>query len=119
MTPAVSMVCLYVFWCDSARPVHTLAATCLSNARHKRGTAVSVWPRKDRSWHGREIVARQNGSAHVHRKFVLSTVLALLCLSALEMAFYGFSRLMPMGLYYKAPTREEFLRYLASPIDWT
>ena len=46
----------------------------------------------------------------------LATVLVSLAL--LEGVFYGISRCIPAQWYYKPPTRQVFLHYLTSDIDW-
>ena len=54
----------------------------------------------------------------MQRTFALYLATVLVFLSGLEGVFYGISRCIPAQWYYKPPTREAFLHYLTSDIDW-
>ena len=54
----------------------------------------------------------------MHRTFALYLATVLVFLSLLEGVFYSISRCIPAQWYYKPPTREVFLHYLTSAIDW-
>src|SRR5712691_3210559 len=54
----------------------------------------------------------------MQRTFALHLATVLISLSLLEGVFYGIARCIPHQWYYKPPTREAFLRYLRSDIDW-
>ena len=54
----------------------------------------------------------------MQRTFVLYLTTVLVSLAVLEGIFYGISRCLPAQWYYKPPTREAFLHYLTSDIDW-
>jgi hypothetical protein len=54
----------------------------------------------------------------MQRTFTLYLATVLVALSVLEGIFYALSWCIPKQLYYTPPTREAFLRYLTSDIDW-
>lgn len=54
----------------------------------------------------------------MQRTFALYLATVLIALALLEGIFYGLSRCLPAQWYYKSPTRETFLHYLRSDIDW-
>jgi len=54
----------------------------------------------------------------MQRKYALPLATCLVCLAVLEGVFYGLARYLPTQWYYQPPTREAFLRYLQSDIDW-
>ncbi len=54
----------------------------------------------------------------MQRTFALYLATVLVALSVLEGIFCGLSRYIPKQWYYKPPTREAFLHYLTSTIDW-
>jgi hypothetical protein len=54
----------------------------------------------------------------MQRTFTLYLATLLVTLALLEGIFYALSRCIPKQLYYTPPTREAFLHYLTSDIDW-
>ena len=64
-------------------------------------------------------MSRHGVRIHVYSQLKFISYTVLLSLMILEVFFYGLSLLMQKDLYYKAPSRDEFLRYLAGPVDWT
>ena len=54
----------------------------------------------------------------MQRRCAFYVVTTLLVVSMLEGVFYGLLWFIPDHWYYTPPTREAFLHYLASAIDW-
>jgi len=54
----------------------------------------------------------------MQRKWASYLITTLLSLAMLEGAFYGIALFIPQSWYYKPPTREAFLQYVASAVDW-
>jgi hypothetical protein len=54
----------------------------------------------------------------MRKKWVLYLAMSLLVVSTLEGLCYSFLWFIPHGWYYRPPTREAFLHYLAGDIDW-
>jgi len=54
----------------------------------------------------------------MQRTCTLYLATLLVCLSVLEGVFYGIAQYIPQQWYYRPPTRQAFLHYLMSAIDW-
>ena len=70
------------------------------------------------SWTFSALAYRDTTTTCMQRKCALYLVTTLLSLCMLEGVFYGISLCIPTQWYYKPPTREAFLHYLAGDIDW-